>query len=167
MGTKKIIKLLMAEGVQRNDAAAFVRAYNKVKHKKVIREFPELILPRPVVPIHSETMQPVTYAVQRVVSKREMESDAIDWDRYITDKLANQLAAGILRSGMILLERKGVANDVIFTAKLRILPPEALPSSDLAHARPPSPRGRLGALSPEEKEIYTLGKWGNAPDPTK
>lgn len=57
MRTKKMIKQLMAEGVQRNDAAAFVRAYHKLKFKPVIRQFPELIVP-PLMPIQTKNNLP-------------------------------------------------------------------------------------------------------------
>ena len=125
MGTKKIIKLLMAEGVQRNDAAAFVRAYQKLKFKSVIRQFPELIVPPPM-PIRTQTIYPKQYAAEFVLSKQEIRSGSFDYERYVRHKLSEKLARGLEYSGFILFEHKEYAEDVVFTAKLRVLSPDGL-----------------------------------------
>lgn len=133
--TRRMIKLLMAEGVQRNDAVAFVKAYHKVKDKSVVRQFPELIVPPPM-PISTKTIYPETCAAQHVVSKMDLRLWSIDYDRYIKHKLLEKMAHGLVSRGFILFENKEYAADVVFTAKLRVLPPETV-------------------------EAYTLGNWDN------
>ena len=49
MNRKKTIKQLMAIGVQRNDAAAFARAYRKIMDAKREDLFPEIV--KPVMPV--------------------------------------------------------------------------------------------------------------------
>lgn len=49
MNRKKTIKQLMAIGVQRNDAAAFARAYRKIMDAKKEDLFPEIV--KPVMPV--------------------------------------------------------------------------------------------------------------------
>lgn len=49
MNRKKTIKQLMAIGVQRNDAAAFARAYRKVMDARREDLFPEIV--KPVMPV--------------------------------------------------------------------------------------------------------------------
>lgn len=133
MGTKRMIKLLMAEGVQRNDAAAFVRAYHKVKEKPAIKLFPELVNP-PAPLVRTKTVYPSAYAVQHVMPKAYISSAPIEVEHYVKGKLVEKLANGLQSSGVILFEHKEYANDVIFTAKIRVLPPEA-------------------------SEVYALGSW--------
>ena len=134
MSTKRAMKMLMAEGVQRNDAAAFVRAYHKLKDKPAIKLFPELIVPS-VPLVRTQTLYPSQYAVQHVLPKTFMGEGTIDIQRYMKRKLTEKLVEGLVNSGFILFEHKEYANEVIFTAKIRVLPLEAT-------------------------EAHTLGEWG-------
>ena len=118
MNSKKTIKQLMAIGVQRNDAAAFARAYRKIMDAKREDLFPDIV--KPVVPV---PLQVVNYNVGKlqarcVVSDIQMELLADspgDLYRRVTGKLATMLADKLAESGAMKISTEKVAFGVEFT----------------------------------------------------
>ena len=104
MTNKKITKQLMAIGVQRNDAAAFARAYHKIMDAKREDLFPEIVKPvMPVVgtvvnyrvaPFRAVYMAP---ADQRAFFRENHEEFA----NRIKAKLSRELAEGLMNNGYI------------------------------------------------------------------
>ena len=134
MSTKRMVKLLMAEGVQRNDAAAFVGTYQKLKFKPVIRQFPELIVP-PAVVIPPRRIETSCFVSQIAQSKLELAYCTADRENWIKRRLVENMMQHLLNSGVVEFIHKEYAAEVVFTAKMRVLPPETV-------------------------DVYTLGQWG-------
>lgn len=101
MNRNKTIKQLMAIGVQRNDAAAFARAYRKIMYAKMEDLFPEIV--KPVMPlvgvVHNHQVK--TIRASSIVN-REMAFPWADSDEVttvITERLCDELAKSLIQSG--------------------------------------------------------------------
>ena len=133
MSTKRLTKLLMAEGVQRNDAAAFVEIYRKMRNRAVIKLFPELVAP-PAVVIPPRRIEPSCFVSQIAQSKMELNCTA-DRQQWIKRRLVENMMQHLLNSGMVEFTHKEYAAEMVFTARMQVLPPQV-------------------------REVYTMGNWG-------
>ena len=124
MTNKKITKQLMAIGVQRNDAAAFARAYRKIMDAKREDFFPEII--KPVMPARFPVVNYniVPLRARCMVSDIQMELLADspgDLYRRVTGKLATMLADKLAESGAMKISTEKVAFGVEFTGTVNIV----------------------------------------------
>lgn len=110
MNRKKTIKQLMAIGVQRNDAAAFARAYRKIMYAKKEDLFPEII--KPVMPmvgvVHNHRVE--TIRASSIVH-RDMAFPCADNEEFttvITERLSDELAKSLIQSGAAALSIKQI-----------------------------------------------------------
>lgn len=104
MKNKQITKQLMAIGVQRNDAAAFARAYRKVMDAKREDLFPEIV--KPVMPVvHTVIDYRVTpFRAVYMAPAGQMaffRENHEEFANRIKVKLAKELAEGLLHNGAI------------------------------------------------------------------
>lgn len=102
MTQKKTIKQLMAIGVQRNDAVAFVRAYRKIRENKREDMLPWILEPEPPKIVRKEfpvATLSATYeasSIDLAVRRRAMpDADILS---IIHGKLASALGNELLRS---------------------------------------------------------------------
>lgn len=110
MKQQKIVKQLMAIGVQRNDAAAFARAYRKIMYNKREDLFPEII--KPVMPmvgvVHNHRVE--TIRASSIVN-RQMAFPCVDNEEFttmITERLSDELAKTLIQSGAAALSIKQI-----------------------------------------------------------
>ena len=109
MTNKKIVKQLMAIGVQRNDAAAFAKAYRKIMDAGREDLFPEIV--NPVMPMNVVYKH---YPAQKLQATYELSNVQrrllfISLDELLQDvrcKLAYELANALLESGMVRVEAR-------------------------------------------------------------
>ena len=108
MTQKKSIKQLMAIGVQRNDAAAFVRAYRKIRENKREDMLPWILEPEPPKIVRKEfpvaTLR-ATYEISAIEleMQRRATPDA-DINSTIHGKLVHALANELLKSRAVKME---------------------------------------------------------------
>ena len=122
---KRIAKQLMAIGVQRNDAAAFVRTYRKIMDANREDLFPEII--KPVVPVQFKAVNvsPYRLRVSVTVSDREMEwhcQHPDDLKRRAVDTLASRLADELAK-GTMKIEHRKVNGAVEFIGTVNVIHP--------------------------------------------
>lgn len=124
MSRKKLIKQLMAVGISRNDATAFVRTYRKVKDTGMDRLFHMMEMP-PEPVIRTRTVRPERLRVKYTIDKYEMENrGAIDWDAYMEDRLIRQLAQRLKDSGVVCFYKRATPLWTEFYAETNVLPPD-------------------------------------------
>lgn len=104
MTNKKISKQLMAIGVQRNDAAAFARAYRKIMDAKREELFPEIV--KPVMPVvHTAIDYRVTpFRAAYMAPASQMaffRENHEEFANRIKAKLSIELAEGLMNNGYI------------------------------------------------------------------
>lgn len=131
MTNKKIAKQLMAIGVQRNDAAAFARTYNKIKDAKREDLFPgivEPVMPPNVVYKHYPAQKlRATYEISNV-EKRLLFMSQEDLLREVRCKLVHDIANALLESGAVQVEscerpHSGIAGCTQFRATVHVVMP--------------------------------------------
>lgn len=110
MKRKKIVKQLMAIGVNRNDAAAFARAYNRVVWAKREDLFPEI---KPIMPAIGaiERHEIRTLRAECLISEHQMMVGNEHLDAFkdrIMDNLAEELAKGMLEGGAAVLRMEQI-----------------------------------------------------------
>lgn len=110
MKQQKIVKQLMAIGVQRNDAAAFARAYSKIMYAKKEDLFPEIM--KPVMPmvgvVHNHRVE--TIRASSIVN-RQMAFPCVGNEEFttmITERLSDELAKTLIQSGAAALSIKQI-----------------------------------------------------------
>lgn len=126
MTNKKIIKQMMAIGVQRNDAAAFAKTYRKIMDAGLEDLFPEII--KPVMPVRYrvENYNLTTLRAQCTVPDIQMELLADsqgDLYRRVTGKLATLLADELVNSGAMKISAEKVRFGVQFTGDVKVVFP--------------------------------------------
>ena len=107
MNRKKTIKQLMAIGVQRNDAAAFARAYRKIMDAKREDLFPEIV--KPVMPVMGVVN---THNVEKFKAEYLVPEDHVSYfienpeelANRIKDELSQGLARGLMENGAIIMQ---------------------------------------------------------------
>lgn len=126
MRQKKLVKQLMAAGVQRNDAAAFVKTYRAVKDAGLTRLFPELELP-PAPVIQTRTVRPERLCAKYTVDSYEMNyrGGSVDWDAYMNKRLVKELAHRLKDSGLVCFSKRATPLWTEFCAEVRVLPMDA------------------------------------------
>lgn len=125
MKSRRIIKKLMAAGIQRNDAATFIKTYRAIKAAGMGELFSEMNTPIPAPPeIYQRTIKPVQLKTTNSINKLELErASAIDLRLYIKDRLTKELIRGIQDSGAIKFTMREMPYSVDFSAEIMILPP--------------------------------------------
>lgn len=110
MKQKKTIKQLMAIGVQRNDAAAFARAYRKIMDAKREDLFPEIV--KPVMPVMGTVLN---YRVETIrassMVNRQMAFPYCDDEEFTTmimERLSDELAKNLIQSGAAAMSIKQI-----------------------------------------------------------
>lgn len=128
MNHKKTIKQLMAIGVQRNDAAAFARAYRKIMDTKREDLFPEIV--KPVMPVVGTV---ANYRVEKFRAAyltpegqryffRENEEE---FATRIMSKLSEELAECLMKNGDIIMRIEPIMGvGTQYTATVRVAMPE-------------------------------------------
>lgn len=107
MRTEKLKKQLMAIGVQRNDAAAFIRCYRKIQRSDKVELFRAIMNPEP--PIRPEIINVVPHALQVecAVSQNELFTHkAVDLEAIVRERLSRQLADGLMDSGAMIITKQ-------------------------------------------------------------
>lgn len=128
MNRKKTIKQLMAIGVQRNDAAAFARAYRKIMDAKKEDLFPEIV--KPVIPVvgtvvnYRLTPFRAVYVApesQRLFFRENHEEFATR----IMAKLSAELGECLMKNGAIIMRIEPIAGvGTQYTATVKVAMPE-------------------------------------------
>lgn len=101
MKHKKFVKQLMALGIQRNDAAGFVKAARIIQDKGMGHMVPDLVFDMPV-PIIVSKREIITFEA-RITNSMEWERccrDAEEKTEYIKRRLGAELGKGLLASGL-------------------------------------------------------------------
>lgn len=122
MKNKKIAKQLMAIGVQRNDAAAFARAYRKIIAAGRRDLFPEMEFPVPNV---VQTAPVRTLGVTILRHRYDLASRAacgVDLDQYIREAVAKELAQHLVLSPYVQYQQRDLNTGVVeFKALVRVV----------------------------------------------
>lgn len=118
MTQKKTIKQLMAIGVQRNDAAAFVRAYRKIRENKREDMLPWILEPEPPR-IMREELPIATLSASYEISAIELEMrrraiPGADINSAIHGKLVHALANELLKSRAVKMEYRSQLDNAGF-----------------------------------------------------
>lgn len=111
MKRKKIVKQLMAIGVNRNDAAAFARAYHRVMWAKREDLFPEIIKPAMPAIGTIERHETRTLRAECLISAHQMMVGNEHLDAFkdrIMENLAEELAKGMLEGGAAVLRMEQI-----------------------------------------------------------
>lgn len=127
MNRKKTIKQLMSIGVQRNDAAAFARAYRKIKDAKMEGLFPDII--EPVLPVvgtvFNYQVTPFRAAYLAPESQRHFfRENKEEFATRIIGKLSGELAECLMKNGAIIMrieEIMGIGTK--YTATVNVVMP--------------------------------------------
>lgn len=124
MNSKHMIKKMMAAGIQRNDAATFVKVYHAVKAAGMTRLFPELELP-PEPFVRTKMVEPYRLKAEHAVDYQTLERvGATNYERYVKSILEEALVRGLTAPGAIKITRRDECYGVVFCAEARLLPPE-------------------------------------------
>lgn len=126
MSSRRTIKKLMAAGIQRNDAAAFVKTYNKIKAAGMTNLFPEMDMPFPEPPfkIHQETIHPIRLSTRYSIDRIELQRvGVIDFERYIKKRLTDSIVHEIRESNAIKFTKTEIGMQIYLDAQLDVLPP--------------------------------------------
>ena len=101
MKKKRIVKQLMAAGIQRNDAVNFVETYRKIKNKKMDFLFSDLIVKDiPAPKIFTETRRVQRMVANHTESRERVEGvNAIVYESFIKDCMAGELVRKLLKIG--------------------------------------------------------------------
>lgn len=127
MKNKKIVKQLMAVGVQRNDAAAFARTYRKIKATKMEALFPEIMGPAmpPVVYKHYPAQQLRAVVEMTDAKIRGFSADGVDLKQYVGEKLAREMTNHLYSSGVMQIESRRVyPNSTQFVTTVHVVLPQ-------------------------------------------
>ena len=132
MTRKKQIKLLMSIGVQRNDAAAFARVYQKVKAAKREKLFPLLVEPDiPIKVVHEDYQRRYLRTAVLIpdLRLRRVAASGADLKQFVGMHLAKQMVDQLYLSGLMeMADRKvpGYGEGATeFTATVCVLVPLA------------------------------------------
>ena len=106
MKKEKIKKLLMAIGVQRNEAATFTRVYRKIMDAKREDLFPEIV--KPVMPVVHTAIDCRVMPIRAEFTATNTEKKLLrnydkDFSDVVNDRLCKELAEAIYHSGAITL----------------------------------------------------------------
>lgn len=107
MRNEKLKKQLMAIGIQRNDAAAFVRCYRKIQRSDKVEIFQAIMNPEP--PIRPKIINVVPHALQVETSVSQDElftHKAVDLEAIVRERLSRQLADGLMDSGAMIITKQ-------------------------------------------------------------
>lgn len=128
MNSKKTIKQLMAIGVQRNDAAAFARAYRKIMYARREDLFPEIV--KPVIPLVGTVFnhRVVPFRAECFVQDSQMaffRENKEEFAARIMAKLGNELAECLMENGAIVMRIEPIQDvGTKYTATVRVAMPE-------------------------------------------
>lgn len=103
MRNEKLKKQLMAVGIQRNDAAAFIRSYRKIQKSGKAEQFRDIMAPY-VTPIQTVIRNVPVHTLQVTVKFSDDEIYSVggeEAERMVLERLSNQLAAALLDSGYL------------------------------------------------------------------
>lgn len=111
MTNKKITKQLMAIGVQRNDAAAFARAYRKVMDARREDLFPEIV--KPVMPVVGRAIDYRVTPFRAVYMAPDSQMAFFresheEFANRIKAKLSKELAEGLMLNGCITMRTEEI-----------------------------------------------------------
>lgn len=123
MNNKKIAKQLMAIGVQRNDAAAFARAYRKIVDAEMDYLFPEIV--KPVMPVRLSVVNYDLIPIRAKCTVSDIQMELLadspgDLYRRVTGKIATMLADKLAESGAMKISTEKVKFGVEFTGTVNV-----------------------------------------------
>lgn len=124
---KKTIKQLMAIGVQRNDAAAFARAYRKIMDAKMEGLFPEIV--KPVMPVMGTAINYRVIPFRAAYTATEMQmaffrENYKEFELNIKNELSVELAKCLMESGAITMRIEQICGvGTQYTATVRVSMP--------------------------------------------
>ena len=127
MQNKKIVKQLMAIGVQRNDAAAFARTYRKIKATKMEALFPEIMGPAMPQVVYEHYPAQMLRAVVEMTDEKiiGLAADGVDMKQYVGEKLAKEIANHLYSSGVMQIESRIMhTNSTRFVATVHVVLPQ-------------------------------------------
>lgn len=125
MKNENLKKQLMAIGIQRNDAVAFIRCYRKIQKSGKAKLFRPLLDPY-------VTLQPVVRNVQahtlqvtvRCTDDEIYSVRAVDAERMVRAKLSDQLAEAILDSGYVYTDQAKDLTGLLVRARVMVVNPK-------------------------------------------
>ena len=128
MKKRKCVKLLMGLGIQRNDAAAFVKVFNQIVAKKQVHYFPVIQSSlQPQIPkIQASHRHPIRLRTAFEVSWWEMQTIRLgELKVFVKKKLCSQLAEELMRHGDMIIQEERMGHERIrYTATIDIVPPK-------------------------------------------
>ena len=128
MNRKKTIKQLMAIGVQRNDAAAFARAYRKIMDAKREDLFPEIV--KPVMPVMGSVVnyRVTPFRAEHLTSEGQryfFRENKEEFATRIMHKLSENLAECLMENGAIIMRIEEIMGvGIRYTATVKVVMPE-------------------------------------------
>jgi hypothetical protein len=134
MSSRRTIKKLMAAGIQRNDAAAFLRTYHRIKTAGMTNLFPEMDtpIPEPHFRIHQETIRPLRLSTRYSIDRMELQRvGAIDFERYIKKRLTDSIVHEIREGDAIKFTKHEAGWQIHLDAQLTVLPPVYVDGRDV------------------------------------
>lgn len=124
----------MAAGIQRNDAAAFVRTFHKIKALGMTNLFPEMDTAIPELPfkIHQETAHPIQLRSEYSMDRMDLQlAGSIDFVRFIKKRLIDSIVHEIRESNVVKFTKREMDWQVCLVAQLDVLPPVAVEGEDV------------------------------------
>lgn len=101
MKKKKAVKRLMAMGVQRNDAAAFVATYRAIEAAGKAHLLPVALQPVPEFAPRMVIVKPQTFAMKYTVTNTQRQQISEEEEKWHKNKMARDLGSELLRKGYI------------------------------------------------------------------
>lgn len=126
MTNKKIAKQLMAIGVQRNDAAAFARTYNKIKAAKREDLFPGIV--EPVMQVGYQLVNYLVVPIRASYTAHDAfayyyRDGSVNFANMLEGELSKQIAEALLKNGAIRMEQRRFLDFVEYRATVNVAMP--------------------------------------------
>lgn len=107
MKNARLKKQLMSIGIQRNDAAAFIRCYRKIQRSDKVELFRAIMNPEPPIQPKIINVVPHSLQVETSVSQDELYTHkAVDLEAIVRERLSRQLADGLMDSGAMIITKQ-------------------------------------------------------------
>ena len=116
----------MAIGVQRNDAAAFARAYRKIMDAKMESLFPEIV--KPIMPVNYQVVNYPVVPIRASYTAHDAfayyyRDSSINFAAMVEGELSKQIAQELLKNGAIRLEKRRSFDFVEYSATVKVVMP--------------------------------------------
>lgn len=126
MKVSKLKKQLMACGVQRNDAAAFIRSYRQIQKAGMHRLCKDIM--NPPMPVH---FQKVNYHVETLRGTYQIPKEKLyscigdEFERMVKTELSRRIADALMDNAVVIRQRELLYEQALeFEATVKVVIPE-------------------------------------------